>query len=116
MLTRHNAIDLVVSSEREAEIKYIMHPFYHYIDLLKSVLDGRSGMIVTNRYRGQPRIRSFHAEVNASVPSANVLVCFSNPVGIFWPSAGWQGASSKVKYRNRSCLACFPMLGIAQLV
>ena len=47
MLTRHNAIDLVVSSEREAEIKYIMHPFYHYIDLLKSVLDGRSGMIVT---------------------------------------------------------------------
>jgi len=73
-----------------------------FVDSLRSELDG----IVTNRYRGQARIRSFHVQVNASrTERAYFAVCFLNRVGTQRRLAKCASAP-KVKYRNRSCLVC----------
>ena len=85
------------------------------IGSLRSELEG----IMSNRYRGQTRIRSFHAQVNASrTGRAYVAVCFSNPAGTFWPSAGLQSVFPLQKSSIGIVvvwLVGVSLLGIAQL-
>ena len=111
VLTHQNAIDLIVLSERGLKT-YIMRPFNRFAQVWARRHNEQS-------ISGSTRIRSFHAQVNAfHTGRAYVAVCFSNPVGTFWPSAGLQSVFPLQKSSIGIVvvwLVGVSLLGIAQL-